>query len=158
MIETDIVVDSGLKLTCSRDELTQRLAVIARGVSTRASVLVLTGILLRAENGKLALAATDMELSLRSEPDAEVEGEGAAAVARRGHPGARVAAAHAPRRGLGRARAGRPREPRRLRRRRVVADDAADRGPVPELQAAPAGDVRARGPVAARRDPRGRPP
>src|SRR5213593_1101018 len=80
MIETDIVVDSGLKLTCSRDELIQKLAVIARGVSTRASVLVLTGILLRAESGKLALAATDMELSLRSELDAEVEGEGAAVV------------------------------------------------------------------------------
>ena len=80
MIETDIVVDSGLKLTCSRDELMQKLAVIARGVSTRASVLVLTGILLRAESGKLALAATDMELSLRSELEAEVEGEGAAVV------------------------------------------------------------------------------
>ena len=80
MIETDIVVDSGLKLTCSREELTQKLSVIARGVSTRASVLVLTGILLRAEAGKLALAATDMELSLRSELEAEVEGDGAAVV------------------------------------------------------------------------------
>jgi DNA polymerase-3 subunit beta len=80
MIETDIVVDSGLKLTCSREELTQKLAVIARGVSTRASVLVLTGILLRAESGKLSLAATDMELSLRSELDAEVETDGAAVV------------------------------------------------------------------------------
>jgi DNA polymerase-3 subunit beta len=80
MIETDIVVGSGLRLTCSREELSQKLAVVSRGVSTRASVLVLTGILLRAEAGKLQLAATDMELSLRASLDAEVEDEGAAVV------------------------------------------------------------------------------
>jgi DNA polymerase-3 subunit beta len=43
-------------------------------------VLVLGGILLRAENGKLHLAATDMELSLRTSLEAQVEGEGAVVV------------------------------------------------------------------------------
>lgn len=80
MIETDIVVGSGLKLTCSREELTQRLAVVARAVSTRTAVQVLLGVLLRAEEGRLHLAATDMELSLRTSLDAEVEGEGAVVV------------------------------------------------------------------------------
>ena len=80
MIDSDVVVGSGMKLTCSRDDLAQRLGVVSRGVSTRSSVLVLTGILLRAEAGRLHLAATDMELSLRASLEAEVEGEGAAVV------------------------------------------------------------------------------
>jgi DNA polymerase-3 subunit beta len=77
MIETDIVVGSGMKMTSSRDELAQALAVVSRAVSTRTAVQVLLGVLLRAEEGKLHLAATDMELSLRTSLDAEVDGEGA---------------------------------------------------------------------------------
>src|SRR5919106_3585553 len=81
MIETDMVaVGSGMKVTCSRDELVQKLAIVSRAVSTRTTVLVLGGILLRAENGQLQLAATDMELSLRTSLDAQVEGEGAVVV------------------------------------------------------------------------------
>jgi DNA polymerase III subunit beta len=80
MIETDIVVGSGMKLTCSRDELAQRLGVVSRAVSTRTAVQVLLGVLLRAEGGRLNLAATDMELSLRTSLDAEVEDEGAVVV------------------------------------------------------------------------------
>jgi DNA polymerase-3 subunit beta len=81
MIDTDVVaVGSGMKVTCSRDELVQKLAIVSRAVSTRATVLVLGGILLRAEGGELQLAATDMELSLRTAFDAEVEGEGAVVV------------------------------------------------------------------------------
>ncbi len=41
---------------------------------------VLAGILLRAEQSRLELAATDMEISLRSSLDAEVEAEGAVVV------------------------------------------------------------------------------
>jgi DNA polymerase-3 subunit beta len=80
MIDSDVVVGSGMKLVCSRDELTQRLGVVARGVSSRSSVLVLTGILLRAEQGRLHLAATDMEVSLRASLEADIEDEGAAVV------------------------------------------------------------------------------
>jgi DNA polymerase-3 subunit beta len=80
MIDTDIVVESGMKLTVSRDELAQKLGVVSRAVSTRSSVQVLLGVLLRAEGGHLHLAATDMELSLRASLDAEVEDEGAVVV------------------------------------------------------------------------------
>jgi DNA polymerase-3 subunit beta len=80
MIDTEIVVASGMKLTCSRDELAQRLGVVARAVSTRTSVQVLLGVLLRAEAGRLQLAATDMELSLRTSLDAEISDEGAVVV------------------------------------------------------------------------------
>jgi DNA polymerase-3 subunit beta len=80
MMETDIMVGSGMKLTCSRDELVQRLGVVARAVSTRTAVQILAGVLLRAEGDELHLAATDMELSLRTSLAAEVEGTGAVVV------------------------------------------------------------------------------
>ena len=80
MIETDIVVGSGLKATCDRAELGERLGVVARAVSTRSAVQVLLGVLLRAEEGRLHLAATDMELSLRSSVEADIEDEGAVVV------------------------------------------------------------------------------
>src|SRR6266480_4031245 len=80
MIETNTIVGTGMKIVCQRDELSQKLGVVARAVSTRASVQILSGVLLRAEAGRLHLAATDMELSLRSSLDAQVEGEGAVVV------------------------------------------------------------------------------
>ena len=49
MIQIETVVGSGVKISCSRDELVTRLAVIARAVSTRATVQILSGVLLRAE-------------------------------------------------------------------------------------------------------------
>jgi DNA polymerase-3 subunit beta len=80
MIEIETVVGSGMKVTVPRDELAQRLALVARAVSTRTAVQVLLGVMLRAEDGQLHLAATDMELSLRSAVDADVDGDGAAVV------------------------------------------------------------------------------
>jgi DNA polymerase-3 subunit beta len=80
MIDSEIVVGTGLRMTVSRDELAARLATVARGVSTRTTVLVLGGIQLRAEAGRLHLAATDMEVSLRASLDAAVEGEGTVVV------------------------------------------------------------------------------
>jgi DNA polymerase-3 subunit beta len=81
MIDADTVVASGtMKVTCTREELTQKLGVVSRGVSTRTAVQILGGILLKAEAGHLTLAATDMELSLRASLDAQVEGDGAVVV------------------------------------------------------------------------------
>ena len=80
MMETDIMVDTGMKLTCSREEFVARLGVVSRAVSTRGSVQILAGVLLRASNGVLELAATDMELSLRTKLEADIEGEGSVVV------------------------------------------------------------------------------
>src|SRR2546421_10231422 len=80
MIETNTVIGTGMKIVTQRDELAQKLGVVARAVSTRASVQILSGVLLRAESGRLHLAATDMELSLRSSLEAQVEGEGSVVV------------------------------------------------------------------------------
>ena len=76
-METDTAVGAGVRVTVSRDELSSRLALVSRATSTRGTVQVLGGILLRASDGLVELEATDMELSLRTTVQAEVEGEGA---------------------------------------------------------------------------------
>jgi DNA polymerase III subunit beta len=81
MMEAEAVVAQGtLKVTCSRDELTRALGIVSRGVSTRTTVQILAGILLHASGGKLDLAATDMELSLRTSLEAQVAADGSVVV------------------------------------------------------------------------------
>jgi DNA polymerase-3 subunit beta len=81
MMETEAVVAQGmLKVTCPRDELARALGVVSRGVSTRTTVQILAGILLHASGGRLQLAATDMELSLRTSLDASIESDGSVVV------------------------------------------------------------------------------
>ena len=81
MIEAEAVVATGsLKATCSRDDLLRGLGIVSRGVSTRTTVQILAGILLDANDGKLSLAATDMELSLRTTVEAKIESEGSVVV------------------------------------------------------------------------------
>jgi DNA polymerase-3 subunit beta len=82
MIETEVIVGSGLRITVSKDDLVGALGVVSRAVSTRTSVQILSGILLEARNesaggGELRLAATDMELSLRANVAAQLDGDGA---------------------------------------------------------------------------------
>jgi DNA polymerase-3 subunit beta len=69
-----------LRATCSRNDLAAALAVVARAVSTRGAVQVLGGILLRAEEGRLTLAATDMEISLRASIGGEIAGDASVVV------------------------------------------------------------------------------
>ena len=82
MIETEVIVGSGLRITVAKDELVTALGIVSRAVSTRTSVQILSGILLEGQNdsaggGELRLAATDMELSLRATVAAQLEGDGA---------------------------------------------------------------------------------
>jgi DNA polymerase-3 subunit beta len=80
MIEVDEAVGTGMKLTCTRDELLRHLGVVSRAVSARMTVQILSGVRLVAADGRLELAATDMELSLRSSFEAEIGDEGTAVV------------------------------------------------------------------------------
>ncbi len=64
MIDSDVMVDTGLKVTVSRDLLVEKLSLVSRALSSRTAVLVLGGIQLRVSGEQLHLAATDMELSL----------------------------------------------------------------------------------------------
>jgi DNA polymerase-3 subunit beta len=76
MIESDIAVGAGLRITCAKDELVQGVSLVARAVSNRTAIQILSGILLEASGDELRLAATDMELSLRVTVPARVEGDG----------------------------------------------------------------------------------
>jgi DNA polymerase-3 subunit beta len=103
MIDSETVVGTGLRITVAKDELAAKLAVVARAVSTRTAVLVLGGIQLRAEGGRLHLAATDMEVSLRASLEVSVDGEGTVVVPgrllldiARSLPGSEVTIEHRP--------------------------------------------------------------
>lgn len=80
MNTTETAVGAEVKIRCSRDDLTDRLGIVSRAVSARTAVQILAGVLLQAEGGKLTLAATDMELSLRSSLEGEVEVDGAVVI------------------------------------------------------------------------------
>src|SRR3954468_5029209 len=80
MMEADVMIGAGMKVTCSREEFVGRIGVVSRAVSTRSSVQILAGVLLEAAAGELRLAATDMELSLRTSLDAQIESDGSVVV------------------------------------------------------------------------------
>jgi DNA polymerase-3 subunit beta len=79
-MSTDIAAATEFQVTCSRDALASSLGIVARALSTRSAVQVLTGIHLQAEDGKLTLAATDMEVSLRATIEGTMSGDGAVVV------------------------------------------------------------------------------
>ena len=54
-----------MKLSVSRETFLARLGVAVRGASTRGPVPSLAGVLLRVEDGRAELQATDMELGVR---------------------------------------------------------------------------------------------
>ena len=55
-----------MRLTVDRTALVDKLNILARGVSTRSALPVLSGVLLQAGDGRLDLFATDMELSIKA--------------------------------------------------------------------------------------------
>ncbi len=79
-MELEVTSQTALRVTCSRSALAAALAVVARAVSSRGAVQVLGGIRLQAEDGRLTLAATDMEISLRASIAGDTAGEAAVVV------------------------------------------------------------------------------
>jgi DNA polymerase-3 subunit beta len=54
-----------LKLTVSRETFLAKLGIAVRGASTRSPIQTLAGVLLKVEDGRAELEATDMELGVR---------------------------------------------------------------------------------------------
>ena len=79
-MNTDTTSTSALRITCQKSALASALGVVSRAVSSRGAVQVLGGILLQAEDGRLSLAATDMEISIRSSLEGELEGDASVVV------------------------------------------------------------------------------
>jgi DNA polymerase-3 subunit beta len=69
-----------MKFSIPCDEFVSSLAVAARGVSTRSAIQTLAGVLVRVEDGRVELQATDMELGIRVRAAAKTERDGAAVV------------------------------------------------------------------------------
>lgn len=65
-----------MKLTTKREELVSKLSIVSRAVSTRAATQALSGVLLTASEGRVTLAATDLDMGLQTALEAEVESEG----------------------------------------------------------------------------------
>src|SRR5919106_2899312 len=80
MTSMDTVALTTMRVVCGKEELAEKLQVVGRGVSTRTTVQILGGIMLRSAAGRLHLSATDMEISLRDSFEARVEEEGAVVV------------------------------------------------------------------------------
>ena len=65
-----------MKLSINRTELSNALSIVMKGVSTRSTLPVLSGILIEAVGDKIILQATDLELSIQYSVAALVEEEG----------------------------------------------------------------------------------
>ncbi|MCX7839477.1 MAG: DNA polymerase III subunit beta [Anaerolineae bacterium] len=66
-----------MKLSCLQENLAKGLSVVSRAVATRSTLPVLSNILLSAEQGRLKLAATNLELAITCWIGAKVDEEGA---------------------------------------------------------------------------------
>ena len=67
-----------MKLTTKREDLVSKLSIVSRAVSTRAATQALSGVLLNAADGRVTLAATDLDLGLETTLEATVADTGSA--------------------------------------------------------------------------------
>ena len=66
-----------MKIICSRKDLYEGAGTVARAVNSRSALPILSHILISASDGRIELAATDLELGMRCSVDAKVDEEGA---------------------------------------------------------------------------------
>ena len=69
-----------MKFSVPCEQFVSSLGVAARGVSTRSAIQTLSGVLIRVEDGRIELQATDMELGIRVSLPAPTERDGEAVV------------------------------------------------------------------------------
>lgn len=65
-----------MKLTVLSDNITQKIPLLSRGISSRSQIPVLLNILLEAKDGKLYLSSTDLEIGIKVGIPANIEEEG----------------------------------------------------------------------------------
>lgn len=69
-----------MKIEVKQEKLNKALAAVSRVASTRGQMPILADILLRTENGKLTIAATDLEVAITETISAKIIEEGSAAI------------------------------------------------------------------------------
>jgi len=62
-----------MRAVCNTELFGRKLALVSRGVSARSTIQLLGGILLEADEGSVRLSATDMEISIQTSSEADVE-------------------------------------------------------------------------------------
>lgn len=65
-----------MKISVARGELLEALSIAGKGLSSRTTLPILSGILLDAHDGELTLQSTDLEVSIRDVVGANVEKDG----------------------------------------------------------------------------------
>jgi DNA polymerase III subunit beta len=65
-----------VKLTCKQQDLARGLSTVSHAVSTRSTLPILSNILLAAENGRLRLSATNLEIGITCWVPANIQEEG----------------------------------------------------------------------------------
>jgi len=70
----------GMKMSCLQDNLARGLNVVSRAVGTRTTLPVLSNVLLSTDNGRLRLAATNLDMGITAWIGASVEEDGAITV------------------------------------------------------------------------------
>ncbi len=66
----------GMRVSCLQDNLARGLSIVTRAVGSRIALPVLSNVLVTTDNGRLRLAATDLELGITAWIGASVEEDG----------------------------------------------------------------------------------
>jgi DNA polymerase-3 subunit beta len=69
--------------SCEKDKLNNLVQTTLRGVSSRVTMPILSGLLINAEEGKVAISSTDLEMSIRARMDTEISESGSTVVSGR---------------------------------------------------------------------------
>ncbi len=70
-------------ITCEKNKLNSAVQAALRGISGKVTMPILSGLLFTAENGRVAISSTDLEISVRAELDAEISESGSTVVSGR---------------------------------------------------------------------------
>ena len=65
-----------MKFKVEQKDLTKHISIAQKGISTRSTLQILDGILIEAKKDKIKLTATDLEISIETFVDADVEATG----------------------------------------------------------------------------------
>jgi DNA polymerase-3 subunit beta len=70
-------------VSCDKEKLNSLVQTALRGVSSRVTMPILSGLLINAEAGRLVVSSTDLEMSIRAEMEAEIPESGSTVVSGR---------------------------------------------------------------------------
>ncbi len=65
-----------MKIYCEKEKLNEKISIVQKAISNRTTQVSLQGILIKAENGKITLIGSDLDLTIETELYCEIEEEG----------------------------------------------------------------------------------